>query len=124
VNAKILIVEDSSTTRAVIKVYLVGRQLEFIEADDGEAGFQLARQHLPKVIIADLKMPGMDGFTFCRRVRGDPRLRATPLILLTGVKGEEIKQEAMLAGASHFMNKPIDGAALAELIVACLDLKK
>jgi two-component system chemotaxis response regulator CheY len=124
VNAKVLIVEDSLTTRAVIKVYLVGRRLELLEANDGETGFQLARQHLPNVIVADLKMPGMDGFTFCRRVRGDPRLRATPLIVLTGVKGEEVRQEAMLAGASHFMNKPIDGAALAQLIVACLDVKK
>jgi CheY-like chemotaxis protein len=123
VNAKLLIVEDSSTTRAVIKVYLVGHHLEFLEANDGEAGLQLARQHRPQVIVVDLKMPGMDGLTFCRMVRGDPRLKDTPIILLTGAKGEEVKREALSAGASFFMNKPINGAALAECIVGCLYAK-
>jgi CheY-like chemotaxis protein len=120
-NGKVLIVEDSPTTRAVIKVYLVGHSLEFLEATNGNDGLQLARQHRPNVIVVDLKMPGMDGFTFCRSVRGDVRLKETPVILLTGSKGEEVKREALLAGASYFMTKPIDGAGLAERIVACLE---
>lgn len=121
---KVLIIEDSPTTRAVIKVYLVGHHLEFLEATNGTDGLQLARQHRPNVIVVDLKMPGMDGFTFCRTLRGDARLKDTPVILLTGSKGEEVKREALNAGASYFMNKPIDGAALAEHIVACLEKKK
>lgn len=122
--SKVLIIEDSPTTRAVIKVYLVGHHLEFFEATNGTDGLQLARQNRPNVIVVDLKMPGMDGFTFCRTLRGDARLKDTPVILLTGSKGEEVKREALNAGASYFMNKPIDGAALAERIVACLEKKK
>jgi CheY-like chemotaxis protein len=122
--SKVLIIEDSPTTRAVIKVYLVGHHLEFLEATNGTDGLALARQHRPNVIVVDLKMPGMDGFTFCRTLRGDARLKDTPVILLTGSKGEEVKREALNAGASYFMNKPIDGAALAERIVACLETKK
>lgn len=121
---KVLIIEDSATTRAVIKVYLVGNRLEFLEAHDGNEGLQLARQHLPGVIVVDLKMPGMDGFTFCRSVRADPKLRDTPLVVLTGTKGDAIRKEAMSAGASFFMTKPIDAAALAERIVACLEARK
>ncbi len=120
---KVLIIEDSPTTRAVIKVYLVGHHLEFLEANDGAQGLQLARTHRPDVVVVDLKMPGMDGFTFCRTLRGDPRLKDTPVILLTGAKGDAIKREALMAGANHFMTKPIDGQALADRIVASLETK-
>jgi CheY-like chemotaxis protein len=124
VSNKVLIIEDSPTTRAVIKVYLVGHHLEFLEANNGTDGLQMAREHRPSVIVVDLKMPGMDGFTFCRSVRADARVKRTPIILLTGSKGDEIKREALNAGASFFMNKPIDGPMLADRIVACIESKK
>jgi CheY-like chemotaxis protein len=121
--SKVLIVEDSPTTRAVIKVYLVGQYYEFIEATAGDQGLALAKQHRPDVIVVDLKMPGLDGFSLCRAVRADPRLRNTPVILLTSSKGEVVEREAKLAGITHFMNKPIDAALLAKLIQACLEGK-
>jgi two-component system cell cycle response regulator len=121
---KVLIIEDSSTTRAVIRVYLVGHYLEFFEATNGNEGLKMARQDPPDVIVVDLKMPGMDGFTFCRTVRADPKLKSTPIVLITGSKGDEIKREALAAGASYFMTKPLDGSALAERIVACLESVK
>ena len=117
-SRKVLIVEDSPTTRAVVKVYLVGHNLEFLEATNGNDGLAMAKRDRPDAVVLDLKMPGMDGFTFCRAIRADPKLKDTPVILLTGSKGEEVRREAMAAGASYFMTKPIDGAALAERIVA------
>jgi CheY-like chemotaxis protein len=119
-SARVLIVEDSQTTRSVIKVYLVGQNLEFVEASDGASGLEAARTHRPDVIVVDLKMPGMDGFSLCRVVRADVKLRKTPIILLTGTKHEEVKQEAFRAGADHFMTKPIDGPELARCIMDCL----
>ena len=121
---KVLIIEDSPTTRAVIKVYLVGHQLDFVEAADGEAGLKMARQHRPDAIIVDLKMPGMDGFTFCRAIRGDTALRETPVIILTFSKSDEVRNEAKAAGATHFLSKPIDGAVLAERLLSCLETKR
>lgn len=121
---KVLIVEDSPTTRAVVKVYLVGQKLEFLEANNGDDGLNMARTQRPDVIVLDLKMPGMDGFTFCRAVRSDPLLRETPVILLTGTKGAEIEKEAMAAGATYFMNKPIDGQDLASKIVASFEPRR
>jgi CheY-like chemotaxis protein len=120
-SRRVLIIEDSPTTRAVIKVYLVGRQLEFLEAPDGQAGLALAQQHLPEVIIVDLKMPGMDGMTFCRLVRGEQALKKTPIIVLTFSKSPEVMSEALAAGATEFMVKPIDGARLAERIASYLE---
>jgi CheY-like chemotaxis protein len=119
-GARVLIIEDSPTTRSVIKVYLLGRNLEFLEAADGLSGFETARTQRPQVIVVDLKMPGMDGLSFCRAVRGDAQIRRTPIILLTGSKHEDVKREAFKAGADHFMTKPIDGPALARCIMDCL----
>jgi CheY-like chemotaxis protein len=121
VNAKVLIVEDSPTARAVIKVYLVGHNLEFLEAGNGADGLAIARQEHPSVIVVDLKMPGMDGLTFCRNLRSDPRIKATPVILLTGSKGDEIRREALRSGASFFMTKPIDSRELTERVLACIE---
>jgi CheY-like chemotaxis protein len=123
-SAKVLIVEDSPTTRTVIQVYLLGHRLEFLEAGDGAAGLALARQHHPAVIIVDLKMPGMDGLTFCRNVRSDQRLKNTPIILLTASKGDEIRREALRSGASFFMTKPIDSHELSERILACIEQQR
>jgi two-component system chemotaxis response regulator CheY len=117
---RVLIIEDSSTTRAVIKVYLTGHNLDFLEAQDGIEGFSIAQKQSPNVIVVDLKMPGMDGFTFCRQVRADARIRSTPIILLTSSKGDAVKREALQAGATHFLNKPIDDQVLANVILGCL----
>jgi len=116
----ILIIEDSATTRSVVKIYLSGHNLDFHEAPDGEKGLELAKRLQPAAIICDLKLPGADGFTICRRVRADLKLRQTPIILLTGSKGEALQKEAMKAGATHFMTKPIDAEALAKRILECI----
>jgi CheY-like chemotaxis protein len=119
-SRSILIIEDSPTTRSVVKVYLTGHNLDFHEASDGEQGIELARRVLPAAIICDLKLPGADGFTVCRKLRADARLRNTPIILVTASKGDAVQKEAMKAGATHFMNKPIDGETLATRILACI----
>ncbi len=121
---KVLIVEDSPTTRAVVKVYLVGQKLEFLEANNGADGLEMARAQHPDVIVLDLKMPGMDGFTFCRAVRADPALRDTPVILVTGTKSAEVMEEARAAGVTHFMNKPIDGRDLAAKIMTAVEPRR
>src|SRR5438552_17914646 len=95
---KVLIVEDSATTRAIVKVYLVGQHLEFLEADDGREGLRIARAANPDAIVLDLKLPGMDGLSFCRAVRADPAIRDTPIILVTGAKEEAVRREAIKAG--------------------------
>jgi len=116
----VLIIEDSPTTRSVVKIYLTGHNLDFHEAPDGEKGFDMARRLQPAAIICDLKLPGADGFTICRRMRADATLRHTPIILLTASKGEAVHKEAIKSGATHFMTKPIDAETLAKRILECI----
>ena len=116
----VLIIDDSTTTRAVLKVYLSGQSIEFLEASNGQDGLQLARSELPDAIIIDLKMPGMDGLTFCRRVRAESALKHIPIILVTGTKGSEVRAEALRSGASVFLTKPIDVPTLAKVVSSYL----
>jgi twitching motility two-component system response regulator PilH len=115
---KVLIIDDSTTSRAVVKVYLSGHSLEFLEASNGQDGLQLARAEIPEAIIIDLKMPGMDGMTFCRKVRAEAALKHIPIILITGSKGAEVRNEALRSGASVFLTKPIDVPTLAKVILS------
>ena len=88
-----------------------------MEASNGQDGLELARSARPDAIIIDLKMPGMDGLTFCRRVRAEMAIRHVPIILITGSRGLDLRNEAIRSGASVFLNKPIDVPMLAKLIL-------
>jgi two-component system chemotaxis response regulator CheY len=114
----ILLVEDSPTIRNIIKVYLMGGQYEFVEADGGARGLQLARLMPLDLVIADINMPGMDGITFLRELRADEqaRVRNLPVILLTGEKSEELKAKGLKAGANDFIRKPVSSAGLVEIV--------
>ena len=114
----ILLIDDSSTIREIVKIYLMGRSLEFVDAENAERGLTLLGLMPIKLIIADIKLPGMSGVEFVRRLRKDPRahIRALPVILLTGQKAADLKTEGLQAGANAFLEKPITSGALIELI--------
>ena len=118
--SSVLLIDDSATSRAVLKVYLSGKSYELYEAADGEAGLNLARQRRPSVILLDLKMPGMDGLTFCRSLRSDPLLRLVPVILISGTKSVQLAQEAVRIGARHYLTKPINYDVLLSLVEKCI----
>lgn len=117
---RILLIDDSPTSRAVLKVYLSGLSYELLEAADGETGLKLAHQMRPAVILLDLKMPGMDGLSFCRALRSDPLLRPIPVILISGSKSTPLAQEAVRIGARTFLTKPINDGVLRTLVVQYL----
>jgi CheY-like chemotaxis protein len=114
---RILIVDDSGTTRAVIKVHLTGRSLEFTEAQNAEQGLKMTSG--VQLVIADINMPGgMDGLEFVRKLRAhaDQAIRKLPIILLTGDKSEELREKGLKAGANAFVHKPVSSARLVEVV--------
>lgn len=117
---KLLLIDDSATSRAVLRVYMTGRGYELIEAESAEAGLQLAAERLPDVVLVDLKLPGMDGLSFCRSIRLLEEHRTTPVILISGTKGSNLLAESARAGARYFLSKPIDPPTLISMIARCL----
>jgi two-component system, chemotaxis family, chemotaxis protein CheY len=118
----ILIIDDSPTIREIIKVYLMGRSWEFLDAESGDRGLNIARIMPVDLIIADVKMPGMDGLALTREIRADknPNLRKVPVVLLTGEKSEDLREQGLQAGANAFLQKPVTSGKLKELVMQLL----
>jgi twitching motility two-component system response regulator PilG len=120
--AKILIVEDTRTITSLIQVYLMGWDLQFVEARDGEEGLQRAREARPDLIISDVRMPRLDGFEMCAAVRADAFLHQTPIVLLTSLKDEASRAKGRLVGATAFLSKPVRVEELRSQVGALLGL--
>jgi CheY-like chemotaxis protein len=116
---QILIAEDSSTFRLILKglVKQLGHQAVF--AETGQQAWTRFRQEYFPVIITDWHMPEMDGMLLTRLVRAQPHSKYTYVILLTAHGGEDNYQEGIKAGADDFLVKPPDAKLLAaRLMVA------
>jgi diguanylate cyclase (GGDEF)-like protein len=101
----VLVVEDNPDMRAYLRAG-IERHYGVIEAADGAEGLKKAAEHLPRLIVADVMMPGMDGFGLCRALHADPRLAMIPVILLTARTSQEMVVEGLEAGAVDYITKP------------------
>lgn len=104
----ILIIDDDNELRQALAAALANQGWQALSAAEGEEGIALARQHLPKVILCDLLMPGKNGFRVCSAIREDDSLRYSLLVAMSGRDFEDTQQAAMEAGADEFFTKPLD----------------
>ena len=119
--AKILIVDDNEQNLYFLEVLLKGNGYEVMTAPNGSEALAMARATPPDLIISDILMPVMDGFSLCRMWKSDERLRQIPFIFYTATyTDEKDKQLALDLGADRFLLKPQEMDALvpsvAELI--------
>lgn len=110
-HALVLVIDDHDEVRAYIRECLES-QYDVIEAVDAEAGFPIAKQHIPDMIIVDLMMPGMGGHAFVEQVREEMMLSHVPLVMLTASANEKEKLSALEAGVDAFMTKPFNKRTL------------
>src|SRR5260370_264502 len=112
----VLIAEDEAPNREALRSLLEGEGYRCAAAGNGREAVELAWQHRPRCVLLDLKMPELDGFSAARRLRADPRTRDTRIHCLTGLTGPEARAEALDAGCELFLTKPVDAAALLQVI--------
>ncbi|NJL59025.1 MAG: response regulator [Desulfobacteraceae bacterium] len=106
---KILVVEDDENSRILQHYILESASFEVISAENGRDGLTLAETHLPDLIISDILMPVMDGYSLCRAVRSSEKLRHIPLIFYTATyTTPKDEQLALDMGATKFIVKPMD----------------
>ena len=119
--SKILIVEDDPAIRRVIALAVKSAGYSpVLEADTGDGGLSAVRRERPALVLLDVMLPGMDGVEVCRRVKSDPALAATAIILLTA-KGEENDIVTGLdAGADDYVTKPFSKEVLLARMRAAL----
>jgi twitching motility two-component system response regulator PilG len=119
---KVLLVDDTRTLLSLIQVYLMGWQIEFVEAKDGAEGLAKAREHRPALVISDVRMPGMDGFELCAALRADADLHKLPVVLLTSLNDDASRKKGKLVGASAFLTKPVSVDELRKTVGSILKL--
>jgi two-component system cell cycle response regulator DivK len=102
----ILIIEDNPGHMRLAESLLGKAGYAVLQAQDAEAGLQLARERLPDLILMDVQLPGMDGIEATRALKADPRTGAIPVIVVTSYRGEHPATAARDAGASGYIAKP------------------
>lgn len=102
---RILIVEDDDEARSMYELLLSRWEYDVVTAANGHEGISEATKSMPDLILLDVMMPDMDGYTVCARLRDDPRFSAVPIIFMTALDGFDARVKAFGTGADDFLNK-------------------
>lgn len=105
---RILVIDDDPTISELVSINLEMAGYEVNQAEDGIKGQALALQAPPDLIMLDLMLPQVDGFTVCQRLRRDPRTADIPVLMLTALGQIQDKVEGFNAGADDYLTKPFD----------------
>src|SRR6202011_451472 len=115
-NKKILIVDDDPDVRHGMHVRLKANHYDTFFAGDGLSAMSEARKHGPDLIILDLGLPAGDGFVVMERVKTFPSLAVIPIIVVSGRSARVTRERAISAGATAFLEKPVDNAELLAVV--------
>jgi CheY-like chemotaxis protein len=105
---RILVVEDVPLVRAVLAMRLESEGFTVIIARDGVEALDQARNGQPDLVLLDLMLPRLSGERVCQELRGDPRTRTLPIVVLSARAGEAERLRALACGADAFVSKPYD----------------
>jgi len=103
---KVLVIEDESAIRDLLRLHLELAGFEMQETADGREGLNLARRERFDVIILDVMLPGLDGVTICRALRGEGESREAAILMLTARERESDKVLGLESGADDYVAKP------------------
>ena len=119
----VLVVEDNDDIREYIESSLQSK-FKVLTATNGEEGLNIAKSHIPNVIISDIMMPLMDGTELCKSIKDDVRTSHIPVILLTAKDSIQDKETGYEAGADSYITKPFSAKLLTSRIQNILDSRK
>jgi len=102
---KILFIEDESALQKTFGDLLSQEGYEVISALDGETGLRLAKEKKPDLILLDLVLPKIHGFTLLKKLKEDPETRKIPIIILTNLEDMESVEKAISLGATTYLVK-------------------
>lgn len=118
--AKVLIVDDSPTEIHILSKTLQNDGHEVIVAGDGEEGIAKAKSELPDLILMDVVMPGLNGFQATRKIHRNASTKEIPIIIVTTKDQDTDREWGMRQGASDYLVKPVDTAALSQKVKSFL----
>jgi two-component system cell cycle response regulator DivK len=116
----VLVVEDNPVNMRLVRLILRTQGYTVCEAATGHDALTLLETELPELILLDMQLPGMDGFTLAARLKGDPRTGAIPLVAVTALAMKGDAERVLAAGCDAYLPKPIDAKELIDVIEKCL----
>ncbi len=115
-DAVVLVVDDSPTVRKIVQLTLQREGIRVVAASDGLGALAAVSDYQPDLILLDIMLPHMDGYSICQIVRKNPDFRDTPIIMLSGRDGIFDKMRGRLAGSTEYLTKPFDSHELAQTV--------
>src|SRR5437773_10779424 len=112
----VLVVDDSAANRELIRLYLSTIEVDVQQAADGISALEMIEARAPDLVLLDVRMPRMDGYEVCRRIKAMPGGRLLPVVMITGLSQTTHRVMALEAGADDFMAKSVVGAELIERV--------
>ena len=123
-SKQVLVVDDNSANLYLLESLFQGAGLDVISAQNGKDALAVARRDPPDIVISDILMPVMDGYSLCRQWKADDMLKAIPFVFYTATYTEPRDEEfALSLGADGFIIKPQDPTVLKDLILGMLERK-
>ncbi|MGB3555011.1 MAG: response regulator [Jannaschia sp.] len=116
----VLIVEDNEMNLDMLSRRLSKKGYAVISAVDGAAGVEMARARRPDIVLMDMSLPVMDGWSATRALKGDPETAGIPVVALTAHAMEDDRLKALDAGCDDFATKPVDLKDLLSKMAALL----
>lgn len=116
-SKSILVVDDSEAMRLYMREFITHMGFNCVLAKDGVEALQKIPYHSIKLIITDLYMPNMDGFTFIENVKKMDRYKFIPILFLSSDKDIKIRIKAKKAGATGWLNKPVKKTELERILL-------
>ena len=116
----ILITDDEPHVVELVRVTLEDERVRVIEASDGATALALADQLEPELIFLDVNLPDLSGIEVCRRLRRQPRLAGSSIVMLTAAAQQEDISRGLAAGATQYLTKPFSPVRLLSLVEALL----
>ena len=120
---RILVVDDNPTNVDILRTRLAAHGYEVLTASDGEEALAATRKHLPDLVLLDVMMPRLDGIEACRRLKADPALPFTPVVMVTAKAEAKDVVAGLEAGADEYLTKPVDHSALVARVRSMLRIK-
>ncbi|MEO8381904.1 MAG: ATP-binding protein [Acidobacteriota bacterium] len=117
---RVVLADDNADMREYVR-QLLAQRYDVVVCPDGRVALDEIRRHLPELLLTDVMMPEMDGFTLLAEIRRDPRLVGLPVIMLSARSGEEATIEGIEAGADDYLVKPFTARELMARVSAQID---
>jgi CheY-like chemotaxis protein len=114
------VVEDNPVNMRLVRLILRTNGFDVHEAVTGHEALAQLRANRPDLILLDMQLPGMDGFTLAAMLKSDAHTRAIPLVAVTAYAMKGDAERILAAGCDAYLCKPIDDAELIEVIERCL----